>query len=474
MEMRGCLFCGERAGAGEHVLPSSLGGLVIDRDLYCSSHERQMSDLVPELARQMEPFSALLGVRSDRKKKLRVAVGKEKGTGQEVSLSVEELSYVRARTVSREEQEGETHIRVHAKSVEDAIREIRRSLKPGEELRVVGEGEIVRFYPDAIVYQPQVGGDSMMAAVAYIALSFLSREYPAFRMDPALDAFKGFPLFVARQCSLPVEERVPHHGGYPIWWDLDMCADLPAPAFPFAHRFVMGYDASDGLLFGRALFFSKIPLSFHFGYAKKGQASTTKVVDVDPLAVRYQDSMRIHVLDGAVARPIRLKGRQRADVQERNDMFLQEAIDSLVDEIQGFQLQRQARKATRLMHIAAKAGREAAVERAREICSDAHQRLLNMARKLPVDAGEDIARTTRLRELIQPIERAPDEPSGLTAEGLTALTAMAEALADQMMADLDAGSLDRTRMEDLLRGEAGKAVLERALADVAAREIRRS
>ena len=76
MEKWGCLFCGGRAGAGEHVFPSSLGGLVIDKRLYCPSHESQGAALVSQLAHQMEPFSALLGVRSDRKKKLRAAIGR--------------------------------------------------------------------------------------------------------------------------------------------------------------------------------------------------------------------------------------------------------------------------------------------------------------------------------------------------------------------------------------------------------------
>lgn len=474
MEKTGCLFCGGRAGAGEHVLPSSLGGLVIDRTLYCHAHEGQLADLVVQLAHQMEPFSALLGVRSDRKKKLRAATGKEHGTNHDVSISVAEVTYARPRIVSRQEREGETHVLIHARSEEEAIREVRRMLNPGEEIRVVHAGEPVRFYPGDITYQRGLGGDSMLAAVAYIALSFLSREYPTHRMDRALDDFKRFPLFAARQLLLPVNERVPHHGGYPIWWDFDESAKLPDPAFSFAHRFVIGYDGSDGLLYGRAMFFSRLSLSFHFGYTEKGRLSSAKVIDVDPLAAQRENSMKVCDLDSAATRPDRPVARQSAVARSRNELLMQEAVDSLIAEIQGYRLQKDARKARRLMSRAAKAGPSEAMTQAREICSDAHQRLLNLARKLPIDAGNDVVRATWLRELIRPIERAPEESTGLTVAGQEALAAMAEALAEQMVEDSVAGTLDLTRMENLLGGTAGKAVLERALVDFSIREGGRS
>ncbi|WP_029047020.1 hypothetical protein [Cupriavidus sp. amp6] len=313
----------------------------------------------------------------------------------------------------------------------------------------------------------------MLAAVAYIALSFLSREYPKRRMDSALDDFKRFPLFAARQHTLPIGERAPNFG-YPIWWDFDGCSELPDPAFPFAHRFVIGYDGADGLLYGRAMFFSRLSLSFHFGYTEKGQPSSAKVIDIDPLAARHQDSMIVEGLDGAATRPDRPVARQRADVRHRNELLMQEAVDSLIAEILGRRLKKYARKATRLMSFAAKAGPAEAMRTAREICSDAQQRLLTLARKLPNDAGKDVARAAWLRELTRPIERAPEESTGLTVDGQEALAIMAEALAAQMVVDSVAEALDQIRMENLLGGTAGKTVLERALAAFSTRKSRPS
>ncbi len=364
------------------------------------------------------------------------------------------------------------HILMHARSEEEAVREIQRTLSPGEEVRIVQTGEPVRFYPGNITYQRGLGGDSMLAAVAYIALSFLSREYPARRMDYALDDFKRFPLFAARQLLLPDNERVPRHGGYPIWWDFNGCVDLPAPAYSFAHRFVIGYDGVDGLLYGRAMFFSRLSLSFHFGYTQKGLVSSAKVIDVDPLAVQRENSMKVCDLDSTLIRPNRPVARQSPAVQRRNELLMQEAVDSLIAEIHIYRLQKYARKARRLMYRAAKVGPMEVETTAREICSDAHQRLLNLARKLPYDAGEDIGRAAWLREVTRPIERVPEEATGLTEEGQEALAAMAKAMAAQMVEDSIAGRLDVTRIEDLLGGAAGQSVLERVLVDFAIREDR--
>jgi hypothetical protein len=232
--------------------------------------------------------------------------------------------------------------------------------------------------------------------------------------------------------------------------------------FDFAHRIVVGYDGTDGLLFGRLILFSKFSLALHFGYALQGEPSKASLIYINPLADQRKESMRTRSLQGAIGRPKRPLGRSRPDIRQGREALVQSAVDSLIAEMLHRRLQKDARRAVRLLLVAAKAGPQEAMRVVEQICSDSHQRILNLARSLP-QATVEARRSERLRELTRSIQHAPMEPTGLTVQGHKALHAMTAALAAHMFSELKEGTLDGDQMESLLGGSAGQSVLEKSL-----------
>lgn len=69
---RTCIICGGPANSREHIFPAALGGLRVNRGIYCEQHNNGFSDHANVLSRQFEVLNAQLGIR-DRDGQPRVA-----------------------------------------------------------------------------------------------------------------------------------------------------------------------------------------------------------------------------------------------------------------------------------------------------------------------------------------------------------------------------------------------------------------
>ncbi|MCJ2055928.1 hypothetical protein MKL09_05110 [Methylobacterium sp. J-048] len=320
----------------------------------------------------------------------------------------------------------------------------------GIDIALIGKGERgVRFMGTAHK-QIKLGGDEEgLRAIAYIVQTFFAQAFPDIARLPALDPLKAYTLNNVGK-------------GF-AWWDFAPPTDLPANAFPFGHRVVVGLDQAAGTAYARISFYST--LNFAVLLANVPVTTSRAVVtDIDPLAKsppRDIVSWNAEAALGAVARPANLTAALGEAIRSGR---AEAQIRSLMGRIQVFE---NDMAAARLLAQAEGAAALPDTERealfTRLITSEA-QRVLNLMRTSIADcklrASNPVEKAV-VAFMEKVVELDPQAINGLTPEAARSIETACQALARQMSADCKAGLLDRARMGVLIGGGPGAfAVLE--------------
>jgi hypothetical protein len=251
-----------------------------------------------------------------------------------------------------------------------------------------------------------------------------------------------------------------------VWWDFDPPANLPPNAFAFGHRVIVGLNSEDGTVYARISFFSTLNFAILPGTVPL-ETSRAIITDIDPLAksppndiVTWTEEAAV----GAVCRPDTLSaslaeairtGRAEAQISE-----LMRRISDFVRQSAAADIMRRIAGAVALPD----AERDALFA---DIVSAEAQRVLNLMCYVAKDLkrrASNAVENAMATFMEQATTLDPAAENGLSEEANRSLAVASEALAKQMSEDCKAGNLDQDRMEMLIGGGPGAAVVGTALA----------
>lgn len=233
---RTCIICGASANSREHIFPAALGGLRVNRGIYCEQHNNAFSDHANILSLQFGVLNAQLGIR-DRDKRPRV-VNITTRTGDEVMISTGQVRWV---------------------------------------------GTAPPDPTTGIEFTQTFGGPEGLAAFGYVALTFFAHYFGDAARQDGMATFKDF-----------IQGRLDNQF---VWWERgDIARDLPVNPFPFGHTIVLTTSAARD----KAQAIISLFQTFTFGIALgavPGAADRTVAVFIDPLAEREPTDIQEHRAD---------------------------------------------------------------------------------------------------------------------------------------------------------------------------------
>jgi hypothetical protein len=326
---------------------------------------------------------------------------------------------------------------------------LERLRSEGKQYKIESREPPQQFFLSGANVKLLLGGPDGLRAIGYVAQTFLAHHFPEAARDPGLAAYKAYTLGKNDAKS--------------VWWDFDLQPDLPKNSFEFGHRVVVGLDAATGVAYGRISLFSALHFATIFG-AVPISTSKSVCVDIDPLAEHPPDdiveSRRASAM-APVSRPTDLTDKL---FEPLSDGRAQQLLNKLMSRIASREL---ARGAEVIQKKLRDAGQMNVLEREalfNAVIRAEAQRILNLLRHV----------ATRLKAVF-PAELSPlidklvafdaTAPSGLSQEALVCVRMAQSLLAAQMMDDYGKGILTNERIVMLIGGEAGAAVVGRAIAD---------
>jgi hypothetical protein len=264
-----CIICGKRAGSREHVFPASLGGRRTNKGIYCGTHNNSYSSLAAILSKQNEAVNAFLGVRGDHADGPHSVATTDGASGRGIILSNTKSEFAKPEVISDTTSGEQRMVEMRFTSEQEVQEWIKQQRAQGYEVQIGSRSSVQRYYLSDSHISLTLGGPEGLRAIGYVAQTFLAHYFPKVARDPKLAPFKSYTLGQAE--------------GDFVWWDFEVSPELPANAFEFGHRVVIGLDAASGSAYARISLFSALHFAVLFGQVPVAEAGTA-VVDIDPLA----------------------------------------------------------------------------------------------------------------------------------------------------------------------------------------------
>ncbi len=444
-----CIICGEPAGSREHVFPASLGGRRTNKGIYCHDHNNGYADLAGELSEQLRAINALLGVRGDHADEPHALTIQDEASGQAISLSAGKSEFANP-AIKFEASEGIERFTGRFSSEQQLQEWLDARRAEGLDIKLGSRGSLQEYHPTRGGIQLKFGGPNGLRAIAYVALTFLAHNFPEFARSPEISDFKEYTLGKLEKTC--------------VWWDFEFPTTLPANAFEFGHRILVGLDPASRVAFARVSLFSALHFAVLFGPYVGAEAQTV-MTDIDPLAehppndiVETRESTAVAVVSAPAKAT---KSLSSAIANGRSHAML----SGLMKSISNRDL---ARSATAILEKLTKAGQMDEVGRAthfEQVVRSESQRVLNLMRHV-VDEMKKNPGALSLAPSFEPLVAAdPNADNGLTSEATLALRRAEAALALAMLDDFGKGRLNLDRLSMLIGGGPGAAIAGESMAD---------
>jgi hypothetical protein len=462
-----CIICGGAAGSGEHVFPAALGGRRTNKGIYCKTHDNGYGSLVSGLAEQMAFFNSRLGVILDHSKEVKSVITTDKQSGKKVRLSVIGSDFVEPRVISESPLPNGKHVQMAFPDEESIKKWIEEQKAAGMDVSILEKGQKQNYFLDTNHFRLKFGGPYGLAAVAYVAQTFLAQAFPDVARSSALDDFKNYTQTLAVKAKDREDEFSAWQADTPVWWSFERLEDESPNAFDFGHRVTVGIDSSDGLIYGRISLFSTLHFAMIFGVTSQPVVTKTVTIDIDPLAEHPPNDIKKTDHQKAIARVSR-PASQTADLANAiNSGTGERIVSDLVRRLIDHGLNRTSEE----MHAELRKAVGLAPEERKAIFSKVlgvrSQRVWNLMQNVT----EWFLASPGAKQLPQSISQnlkiivAYDSTSsnGLSQEATNSFELAHQALLEQMLKDDDNGILDVRRLSELMGDGSGAFIVGAAI-----------
>lgn len=462
-----CIICGGAARSGEHVFPAALGGRRTNKGIYCKTHDNGYGSLVGGLAEQMAFFNSRLGVILDHSKEVKSVITTDEQSGQKVRLSVTGSDFVEPRVISESPLPNGKQVQMAFPDEESIRKWIEEQKAAGVDVAILEKGRKQSYFLDTNHFRLSLGGPYGLAAVAYVAQTFLAQAFPIVARSSALDDFKNYTQALAVKAKNMEDELSAWQADTPVWWSFERLEDESPNAFDFGHRVTVGIDSSDGLIYGRISLFSTLHFAMIFGVTTDPVVTKTVTIDIDPLAEHPPNDIKKTDHQKAIARVCR-PASQTADLANAiNSGTGERVVSDLVRRLIDHGLNRTSEE----MHAELRKAVGLAPEERKAIFSKIlgvrSQRVWNIVRF--VIEGFLVSPEAKL--LPHPISQKLKAmvmfdsalSNGLSQAATNTVELAHQALLEQMLKDDDNGILDVRRLSELMGEGPGAGIVGAAI-----------
>lgn len=192
-----CIFCDSNEGSAEHIFPSSFGGRLTNKKIYCKKHNSDLGIYVSTLDSQIGAINNLFGIKPDRGNAKPIKL-EDSDTGEIYARDVDgNFSLSIIDNISTDEIISGNPLKILASSTED-FNEFKQKFQKTHnvEIELLNKGEISReIMKKPLTLKISFGGKDFFKATLYLLVTFLAHYSKETLLKLNLDNIKELLLY---------------------------------------------------------------------------------------------------------------------------------------------------------------------------------------------------------------------------------------------------------------------------------------
>ena len=192
-----CIFCDSNEGSAEHIFPSSFGGRLTNKKIYCKKHNSDLGIYVSTLDSQIGAINNLFGIKPDRGNAKPIKL-EDSDTGEIYARDVDgNFSLSIIDNISTDEIISGNPLKILASSTED-FNEFKQKFQKTHnvEIELLNKGEISReIMKKLLTLKISFGGKDFFKATLYLLVTFLAHYSKETLLKLNLDNIKELLLY---------------------------------------------------------------------------------------------------------------------------------------------------------------------------------------------------------------------------------------------------------------------------------------
>lgn len=187
---RTCIICNNTANSREHIFPAAFGGRVVNKSIYCSTHNGAYSRHVDSLDKELDILNSAIGVIPDRKKSIKETRLKDSAS-EEYVYTKDYMKLASPSALDMAPNSGAEQMQLRFADHNQAQKWMDEYKKRGYEFKNSSYGEVAKtMFVEPMKKTMDLGNDKFMLGVLYIALTFLAHHYPSIARAKELQSVK--------------------------------------------------------------------------------------------------------------------------------------------------------------------------------------------------------------------------------------------------------------------------------------------
>lgn len=187
---RTCIICNNTANSREHIFPAAFGGRVVNKSIYCSTHNGAYSRHVDSLDKELDILNSAIGVIPDRKKSIKETRLKDSAS-EEYVYTKDYMKLASPSALDMAPNSGAEQMQLRFADHMQAQKWMDEQKKRGYEFKNTSYGKVTKtMFVEPMKKTMDLGNDKFMLGVLYIALTFLAHHYPHIARAKELQSVK--------------------------------------------------------------------------------------------------------------------------------------------------------------------------------------------------------------------------------------------------------------------------------------------
>lgn len=441
-----CIICQQAAGSGEHVFPASFGGRRTNNGIYCGEHNNAFGRHVSALLTGVDIVNALIGVVPDRKKDVRPAPAIS-SDGEQFLVTGGKAMLAPPPSLNQTPELLGKQVQIKFANKAQAKEWIEEQERAGYKV-IAGASSApqTKIFGEALRAQRCLGDEDFMRGLLYLALTFVAHTTPELARSNGLAKVRAIV-----ENDEPVEDRV-------LWERPSTLTQICANPFALGHTVVTGPDASGKRLVALISLYGALHFGIELGDLAEGNSPERVTTHIDPLAPRTPHDVRV----------TRERAALTLSSHEESKEYLNQLRAGKVDPLSGVlheasdrELQEASRAALNELHELSSLPVDEQNQGVLAFLGKHDQRIFNWMRTGFLGFSESDPKIPEaVRLTLQTIVSLDESaPRGITLESESALEVARALLADQIIAELNQGTLDDKKLASLIGGLDGLEIV---------------
>ena len=185
-----CIICNNTANSREHIFPAAFGGRVVNKSIYCSTHNGAFSRHVVSLDKELDILNSAIGVIPDRKNSIKETRLKD-SMNEEYVYTKDYIKLAAPSALDITPKTGIEQMQLRFADHMQAQKWMDEQKKKGYEFKNSSYGKVTKtMFVEPMKKTMDLGNEKFMLGVLYIAFTFLAHHYPDIARAKELQSVK--------------------------------------------------------------------------------------------------------------------------------------------------------------------------------------------------------------------------------------------------------------------------------------------